>query len=331
MAKARDAFRTISEVADWLDTPAHVLRFWESKFPQIRPVKRAGGRRYYRPEDMALLGGIKALLHDQGMTIKGVQKLLREHGSAHVADRAPPSMADADAALDLAATPVPPPLVGAEQSPAFEEAELVSEGPEPEADAAPEWGADGPEPMTAAAQAEPEREPERKTEHAEAVAEPHEAAPEPVAQTEEAEPELIAETDVAEPDLVSQAEEAEAARDEPADPELETGAATASSALPSFMTRRLHLTAPPDLGPDSGPDLGPDTEADSGPEPEPEPEQKSGPPPLPPLVAVARRQIHVLPAVMAADRRRLAQQAGQIAPLAQRLEALRARMVQARG
>ncbi|SMY09641.1 MerR family transcriptional regulator [Flavimaricola marinus] len=84
MAKSRDAFRTISEVSDWLDTPAHVLRFWESKFNQIKPVKRAGGRRYYRPDDMALLSGIKTLLHEQGMTIKGVQKLLRERGIKHV-------------------------------------------------------------------------------------------------------------------------------------------------------------------------------------------------------------------------------------------------------
>jgi DNA-binding transcriptional MerR regulator len=89
MAKSPDAFRTISEVSEWLNTPAHVLRFWESKFSQIRPVKRAGGRRYYRPEDMALLGGIKALLHEQGMTIKGVQKLLREQGIRHVAALGP--------------------------------------------------------------------------------------------------------------------------------------------------------------------------------------------------------------------------------------------------
>ncbi|MFW2543982.1 MerR family transcriptional regulator [Primorskyibacter sp. 2E107] len=84
MAKSRDAFRTISEVADWLDTPAHVLRFWESKFTQVKPVKRAGGRRYYRPADMELLGGIKKLLHDDGLTIKGVQKVLREQGVRHV-------------------------------------------------------------------------------------------------------------------------------------------------------------------------------------------------------------------------------------------------------
>lgn len=85
MDKAPDAFRTISEVAELLDTPAHVLRFWESRFPQIRPVKRAGGRRYYRPSDVALLTGIKRLLHDDGLTIRGVQKILREQGVRHVA------------------------------------------------------------------------------------------------------------------------------------------------------------------------------------------------------------------------------------------------------
>ncbi len=85
MDKAPDAFRTISEVAATLGTPAHVLRFWESRFPQIRPVKRAGGRRYYRPADVALLAGIRRLLHDEGMTIRGVQKILREQGVRHVA------------------------------------------------------------------------------------------------------------------------------------------------------------------------------------------------------------------------------------------------------
>jgi DNA-binding transcriptional MerR regulator len=85
MAKAKDAFRTISEVSEWLDTPTHVLRFWESKFTQIKPVKGAGGRRYYRPTDMDLLGGIKQLLHEDGLTIKGTQKLLREKGAKHVA------------------------------------------------------------------------------------------------------------------------------------------------------------------------------------------------------------------------------------------------------
>jgi DNA-binding transcriptional MerR regulator len=85
MDKSPDAFRTISEVADHLDTPAHVLRFWESRFPQIRPVKRAGGRRYYRPSDVALLAGIKRLLHDEGLTIRGVQRILKDQGVRSVA------------------------------------------------------------------------------------------------------------------------------------------------------------------------------------------------------------------------------------------------------
>lgn len=80
MEKSPDAFRTISEVAEELEVPAHVLRFWESRFPQIKPVKRAGGRRYYRRADIALLDGIRRLLHDDGMTIRGVQKVLREGG-----------------------------------------------------------------------------------------------------------------------------------------------------------------------------------------------------------------------------------------------------------
>lgn len=96
MPKSADAFRTISEVADWLETPAHVLRFWESKFSHVKPVKRAGGRRYYRPADMLLLGGIKKLLHDDGMTIKGVQKVLREQGVKHVAAMSQPLDEDSD-------------------------------------------------------------------------------------------------------------------------------------------------------------------------------------------------------------------------------------------
>ncbi len=76
--KSATAFRTISEVADDLEVPQHVLRFWETKFPQIRPMKRGGGRRYYRPEDIDLLRAIRGLLYDQGYTIKGVQKLIRE-------------------------------------------------------------------------------------------------------------------------------------------------------------------------------------------------------------------------------------------------------------
>ncbi|WP_238393869.1 MerR family transcriptional regulator [Rhodovulum sulfidophilum] len=98
--KSPEAFRTISEVSTWLDTPAHVLRFWESRFTQVKPVKRAGGRRYYRPSDMLLLGGIKRLLHEDGLTIRGVQKILREEGVRHVAALSQP-LDEADAA-DLA-------------------------------------------------------------------------------------------------------------------------------------------------------------------------------------------------------------------------------------
>ena len=83
--KSPDAFRTISEVATDLDVPQHVLRFWESRFAQVKPVKRAGGRRFYRPEDVDLLRGIRALLYSDGFTIRGVQKLLKEKGLRHVA------------------------------------------------------------------------------------------------------------------------------------------------------------------------------------------------------------------------------------------------------
>jgi len=84
VAKSPDAFRTISEVATDLDVPQHVLRFWESRFMQIKPVKRAGGRRFYRPDDVDLLRGIRALLYVDGLTIRGVQKILKERGLRHV-------------------------------------------------------------------------------------------------------------------------------------------------------------------------------------------------------------------------------------------------------
>ncbi len=84
MDKAPDAFRTISEVAADLDIPQHVLRFWETKFSQIKPMKRSGGRRYYRPDDVDLLRGIRRLLYGEGYTIRGVQRILKEHGIGSV-------------------------------------------------------------------------------------------------------------------------------------------------------------------------------------------------------------------------------------------------------
>jgi DNA-binding transcriptional MerR regulator len=84
MEKSPDAFRTISEAADELSLPQHVLRFWETRFANIKPLKRGGGRRYYRPEDVLLLKGIRHLLYDQGFTIKGVQRILKDQGARFV-------------------------------------------------------------------------------------------------------------------------------------------------------------------------------------------------------------------------------------------------------
>lgn len=96
-AKSATAFRTISEVADELGVPQHVLRFWETRFVQVKPMKRNGGRRLYRPDHVALLRGIKALLYDDGLTIKGAQKILREQGTKSVVERGRGDLAEAPA------------------------------------------------------------------------------------------------------------------------------------------------------------------------------------------------------------------------------------------
>lgn len=106
MAKAADAFRTISEVAEELEVPKHVLRFWENRFPQIRPMKRGGGRRYYRPEDVELLRGIKQLLHAKGFTIKGVQRIFREEGVERVKTAGREAVVGQPAATPIAAMPL---------------------------------------------------------------------------------------------------------------------------------------------------------------------------------------------------------------------------------
>src|SRR5450631_4326151 len=111
--KAPNAFRTISEVADDLHIPQHVLRFWETKFPQVSPLKRGGGRRYYRPDDIGLLRRIADLLYTQGYTIKGVQRLLRE-GGGQLSDDIPPPTADERAAAEAenaGLSPDEPPLI----------------------------------------------------------------------------------------------------------------------------------------------------------------------------------------------------------------------------
>ena len=124
MEKAPEAFRTISEVAEDLDVPQHVLRFWEGKFSHVKPMKRAGGRRYYRPNDLELLRGIRHLLYGEGYTIKGVQRILREQGTGYVIEagqqKALPQQGGAEAepapAPQQAAPRVPPPPPQAQEN-----------------------------------------------------------------------------------------------------------------------------------------------------------------------------------------------------------------------
>ena len=106
--KDPDAFRTISEVAEELVLPQHVLRFWETKFAAVKPMKRGGGRRYYRPDDVALLRGIQFLLYSEGYTIKGVQRMLKARGAKAVADAPEKGVPSAEPALESKeAVPVP--------------------------------------------------------------------------------------------------------------------------------------------------------------------------------------------------------------------------------
>ena len=114
MAKGPNAFRTISEAAEELGVPQHVLRFWETKFSFIRPMKRAGGRRFYRPQDIAVLSGVRALLHAEGYTIKGVQKLHRDQGITHVvaAGLDDNSSASLELLVDLPVDSLPPAKLG---------------------------------------------------------------------------------------------------------------------------------------------------------------------------------------------------------------------------
>ncbi len=150
MDKSPEAFRTISEVADALDVPPHVLRFWESRFTQIKPVKRGGGRRYYRPEDVSLLRGIRGLLYDDGMTIKGVQKILRERGVRHVIGLGSASGADEDAAIvpTPATTPRKAAVRKTERTSAAPKPRPVAPAPEPRAEPQPQPDLFGAEPGT---------------------------------------------------------------------------------------------------------------------------------------------------------------------------------------
>lgn len=163
--KAEGAFRTIREVADWLGVPTHVLRFWESKFTQIAPVKGAGGRRYYRPDDMRLLGGIKVMLHDKGLTIRGVTRVIDEEGLDPVLALSPPLEVEAASRTrrvirsgDEVPSPAKPapgqsisvtPQGGREEVPVTERDEPSPEAvpPEPLPDGTPESPTPRPEPL----------------------------------------------------------------------------------------------------------------------------------------------------------------------------------------
>jgi DNA-binding transcriptional MerR regulator len=245
MGKAADAFRTISEVADWLDVPAHVLRFWESKFTQIKPVKRAGGRRYYRPADMTLLGGIKVLLHDQGMTIKGAQKYLRENGIQQVSYLSPPLDDEAQGevsgiALDVAPGPARPAEVVnfarfGEAEDALETEDALSaetaqdqppQEPPTEASAAPEFEAATTE---QARDADPESEP----------------SPEPDSSTDhEAEPDPAPEATAAPAPETPPIPEPEAVVDAPPRPDLPADPADDAAAAPGLLTALSTLPRP---------------------------------------------------------------------------------------
>jgi DNA-binding transcriptional MerR regulator len=241
MNKSADAFRTIREVADWLGVAAHVLRFWESKFPQVKPVKRAGGRRYYRPSDMQLLGGIKVLLHDRGMTVRGVQRLLREEGTASVAALSPP-LEPLEASPDLVEG------IG-EEAPwhADAAADRASAG------AAPAPRPAAPEPPPSLPGFEPTDLPPRaEAERAESQADKAAAL---LAQ-------LAADEDADAPSI-------EAAPDQPPEPKPEPEPDRAAKARPT-----------PDPAPETAPDAAPSPEPERA-EPEAEPEVAATPEPTP--------------------------------------------------
>jgi DNA-binding transcriptional MerR regulator len=137
--KSPDAFRTISEVADEIDVPQHVLRFWETRFQQIKPMKRGGGRRYYRPDDVDLLRGVRHLLYGEGYTIRGVQRILREQGAAFVQEvwragaKQPAPELDQDGVDDAHDEEVSEPVAATRLEPPS----LFASAPQPKESAAP--------------------------------------------------------------------------------------------------------------------------------------------------------------------------------------------------
>jgi DNA-binding transcriptional MerR regulator len=270
MVKSPDAFRTISEVADWLGIQAHVLRFWESKFTQVKPIKRAGGRRYYRPADMLLLGGIKKLLHDDGLTIKGVQKILREEGMTHVSSLSAPLDE-----LDFAEPrPAPKPDIirpetgvvlnfGGAKSDAVPEADVSDEDAE-EAEPAADLDENAlpvKEPASAAEATPVEEAP--KAPEAAPVAVPRRSPVPPADDHPRATPDPLAPSDSATPDAPQLDEPAADAAVEPAPamsipskPEPSEPEPASNASLPDFLKRPL---APePEQATEAAPDPAPE-------------------------------------------------------------------------
>ena len=284
MVKSPDAFRTISEVADWLGIQAHVLRFWESKFTQVKPIKRAGGRRYYRPADMLLLGGIKKLLHDDGLTIKGVQKILREEGMTHVSSLSAPLDE-----LDFAEPrPAPKPDIirpetgvvlnfGGAKSDAVPEANVSDEDAEEAEPAADldENAAPVEEPASAA-----EAAPVEKALEAAPVAMPRRSPVPPADDHPRATPDPLAPSDSATPDAPQLDEPAADAAVEPAPamsipskPEPSEPEPASNASLPDFLKRPLApepeqaIEAAPDPAPEPAEPAPQEDEVDDTPKP----------------------------------------------------------------
>jgi DNA-binding transcriptional MerR regulator len=327
MAKSPDAFRTISEVADWLGIQAHVLRFWESKFSQVKPVKRAGGRRYYRPNDMLLLGGIKQLLHEDGLTIKGVQKILREEGISHVASLSPPldeltqsQMEDAEETPFIEAVPDPSEETGVVLK--FDNG--AAQAAEPEQSVTAAKAATKVEAQDEApAPAEPETSdalPETAEEPVLAAEAQADANPAPKSETE---------TQVV-PEPAPEPEKTASGTEEPATPEAEATPAQEpaqqpAAALPAFLRRPMAEPAEPASDNIPAEDTAPVEAAPSEPA-----VQEAPPAPKPRVIEMpeitAISDIPAAPAVLShayRTRRLSKEQARQIAPLLERLTVLR--------
>jgi len=292
MSKSPDAFRTIREVADWLGVAAHVLRFWESKFSHIKPVKRAGGRRYYRPADMELVGGIKVLLHDRGMTVRGVQRLLREEGVAAIAALSPP----------IDSMVVPPELVegiadeAAWHDDARAEAKAASAPSEKPAKELSEVEADesAEAPYTPDAQDPASQDAPLTLGDAEAIAE-----------------------DAVSPELADDLGEPVVAATDDVDPSTEITSTSGEESAPAEEPESLRDTAPAD---------GPMTEADTEPPPEPTPDVEPAPKPAKTPAAVAAPGLDRLAAFVAAAKDMPNAKRAKLGPSIQALRRLKDRM-----